>query len=53
MIIAFALLAVCMLVMLLTWYWQLYSKNAGWVDVVWSALLGFLAVVVCCAGRWL
>ena len=59
MIIAFALLAVCMLVMLLTWYWQLYSKNAGWVDVVWSALLGFLAVSFAVLGdgsdllRWL
>ncbi len=38
------LLLISAVVMVLTWFYQRRTNNAGWVDVVWSALLGLLAV---------
>lgn len=53
------LLMVCAVVMVFTWIYQRQVNNAGWVDVVWSALLGMLAVAHALLGdgsdamRWL
>jgi len=40
----FTLLLICMAVMVVTWWYQAKVDNAGWVDVVWSGLLGALAI---------
>lgn len=37
--------ALCLVVMVLAWRRQLQSANAGWVDVLWSLLLGLQALI--------
>lgn len=37
------MLLTCILVMVCAWFWQRQNHNAGYVDVIWSFLLGFQA----------
>ncbi len=43
--IQLVLLLFSAIIMCLTWLYQRRVDNAGWVDVVWSALLGALAII--------
>jgi cyclopropane-fatty-acyl-phospholipid synthase len=42
---AWLMLLFCSFSMIATWYWQQRCRNAGWVDVVWSALMGIQALL--------
>lgn len=42
---AWLILLFCSAAMLLTWWWQQQCRNAGWVDVVWTALMGAQALI--------
>lgn len=43
-------LAIAVVVMTITWWWQKRSANAGYVDVLWAALVGLAAVFYAAVG---